>query len=245
MNVLIITQVALLLTTKNVVTQMVLILATAYQILLRVLLMVYVRVSTLQPKIFARRIFAICTTCSHWWKFYLRIFFSCVGLHTIYGDLYSIDKIFIPRKSLQYKLIIARLGENLSYEIFRLYCIYILVGMLLTEGFYVPCSDGRVCDPPCHRFAMCANTFNGTFGCQCRAGYSGDGISSCEGKYTIKMHIHINHIIITVSQIITYGTLGATSFLLLVAIVITVTVICLRRCYIRRRSYYDKTKDNL
>ena len=50
--------------------------------------------------------------------------------------------------------------------------------------------------------------------------------------------------IITVSPIITYGTLGAVSFLLLIAIVITVTVICLRRCYMRHSSYDVKAKDN-
>ena len=54
-----------------------------------------------------------------------------------------------------------------------------------------------------------------------------------------------NYIITTVSPIIIYGTLGATSFLLLIAIVITVAVICLRRCYTRRSSDDVEAKVNL
>ena len=61
------------------------------------------------------------------------------------------------------------------------------------------------------------------------------------------MYVYIQPMITfitTVSSVITYITLGAVSFLLLIAIIVTVTVICLRRYYISRSSYAVTAKDD-
>ena len=36
----------------------------------------------------------------------------------------------------------------------------------------------------CHQFSQCHNTM-GSFSCSCQAGYEGDGVSECNGKYLI------------------------------------------------------------
>ena len=80
--------------------------------------------------------------------------------------------------------------------------------------------------------------------------YEGDGIDNCQREFYLVLttaHLINNRIIImiTVSADVIYGILGGVLFLLLIAIVITITIICLRRCYTRRSNYDVKEKDNL
>ena len=99
---------------------------------------------------------------------------------------------------------------------------------------------------------MCTNTSSGTLECQCINGYDGDGIS-CQCKLLFYFHtaycmlilIIIIIIIMIVSADVAYGIVGGVLFLLLMAIVITVIVICLRHCYTRRSTHDVKEKDNM
>ena len=49
------------------------------------------------------------------------------------------------------------------------------------------CEDINECNLPndCHPFAECFNT-NGSYYCQCKAGYNGDGITHCISKYSYR-----------------------------------------------------------